>query len=133
MARLQQTSVEQFFLGWYGTSEDACEPFILRTGSTIPTYRHAHFPEEGDFTGTSIPKSTFFKLVREVPTSGSGFLSYSGNDDKFTSLRNAGVTELQCGRAYCIILKPGSDFHDIPEFQFANQATTEYKKLISNS
>ena len=133
MARLQQTSVEQYYIGWYGTSKDSCASFPLVTGQ-FTTLAHAVFPDpEGDSTGINKPQSTFFKEIREVDAAGGAWKSYIGSASTWTSMMNFGVTAFECGRIYWIILKPGSDFLDVDEFQFANQATTEYKKLISNS
>ena len=47
-------------------------------------------------------------------------------------MSNLGVRELKCGRCYLIIVKAGAEelSLDIPQFHFANQSTTEYKKLV---
>ena len=132
MARLQQTSVEQYYIGWYGTSKDSCASFPLVTGQ-FTTLAHAVFPDpEGDSTGINKPQSTFFKEIREVDAAGGAWKSYIGSASTWTSMMNFGVTELQCGRTYWIILKPGSDFLDIDEFQFANQATDSYEYRIAD-
>ena len=139
MATLQQTSVEQYYIGWYGTCPDEagqdseCASFPLVNGSTS-TLEHAHFPDpEGSSVGFNRPQSTFFKEIREVHSNGGAWKSYNGSATTWVSMMNFGVTALECGRTYWIILKPGTDSLDIPEFEFANQATTTYKKLIPNS
>ena len=126
MARLQQTSSEQHFIGWYGTSKDSCASFDLITGN-LTTLQHKHFRNTDDGT------TTFFKEIYEVDSTSGGFQAYDGKVGQWFSIINFKVTALECGRAYYIILKPGSDFLDIDEFTFANQATSTYKKLIPNS
>ena len=126
MARLQQTSSEQQFIGWYGMSQNSCASFDLISGS-FATLQHIHFRDDADGT------TTFFKEIYEVDDTSGGFQAYDGKAGQWFSIMNFGVTALQCGRAYYIILKPGSDFLDIDEFQFANQATTSYKKLVLNT
>ena len=136
MARLQQTSSEQHFIGWYGTCpdeggpgssvENECASFDLITGN-LTTLQHKHFRNTDDGT------TTFFKEIYEVDSTSGGFQAYDGKVGQWFSIINFKVTALECGRAYYIILKPGGDFLDIDEFTFANQATSTYKKLIPNS
>ena len=131
MATLQQTSVEQYYIGWYGKSEDSRASFPLVNGSTS-TLEHAHFPDpEGSSVGFNRPQSTFFKEIREVHSNGGAWKSYNGSATTWVSMMNFGVTALECGRTYWIILKPGTDSLDIPEFQFANQATDSYEYRIA--
>ena len=135
MARLQQTSSEQQFIGWYGTCpdeggpgssvENECASFDLISGS-FATLQHIHFRDDADGT------TTFFKEIYEVDDTSGGFQAYDGKAGQWFSIMNFGVTALQCGRAYYIILKPGSDFLDIDEFQFANQATSSYEYRIAD-
>ena len=133
MATLQQTSVEQYYIGWYGKSKDSCASLPLVTGQ-YTTLAHAVFPDpEGSSEGINKPQSTFFKEIREVDASGGSWKSYIGSASTWSSMMNFGVTAFECGRIYWIILKAGSDQLVIPEFEFANQATTTYKKLILNS
>lgn len=133
MATLQQTSVEQYYIGWYGKSEDSCASFPLVNGATM-TLEHAHFPDpEGSSVGINRPQSTFFKEIREVHANGGAWKSYNGSANTWVSMMNFGVTALECGRTYWIILKPGTDSLDIPEFQFANQATSSYEYRIADS
>ena len=135
MARLQQTDSEQHFLGWYGTCpdeggpgssvENECAEFPLISG-TMTSLQHIHFRD--DEAGTT----TFFKEIYEVHANSGGWQAYNGNVAEWYNLMNAKVTKLQCGRAYWIILKPGSDHLDIDEFQFANQATDSYEYRIAD-
>jgi hypothetical protein len=41
------------------------------------------------------------------------------------------LKKLECGKSYRIILKPGEDSVDIPEFTFANAGTTDTYRLKS--
>ena len=40
-----------------------------------------------------------------------------------------GIKSLECGKAYKIILKPGTGFVDIPEFQFSHSDSTDVYRL----
>ena len=60
-----------------------------------------------------VPKSTFFKEIREVRADANAFKTYSGVQEIIFSIANSGVTELKLGGSYWIILQKGTDSLDL--------------------
>ena len=73
-----------------------------------------------------------FRSVKEVNNLSGALTAYDGTATTPFGLAGSQIKELVCGRCYYITLKPGDKTLDIPEFQFANQATTDFYKLIEN-
>ena len=142
MANLQQSSTsDTLYIGWYGINEQNCTKFTLVEsvdGSDSPTsWRHSIFPESlsevpSPANGFNVGQSEFFRSVKEVNNLSGALTAYDGTTSQAFGLAGLQVKELVCGRSYYITLKPGNKSLDIPEFQFANQATTDFYKLIGN-
>ena len=133
----QQATSDTWYYGWYGINKDTCTQFTLvesadGSNSTF-SWRHAIFPTDPSAnTMMSVGTSTFFRIVKEVNSEAGGTTIYDGTQASVFGLAGSQVKELVCGRCYNIVLQPGNDILDIPEFQFADQSTTEYYKLVSN-
>ena len=142
MANLQQSSTsDTLYIGWYGINEQNCTTFTLvesSDGSNSPlSWRHSIFPETlseppSSANGYAIGQSEFFRSVKEVNNLSGALTAYDGTATTPFGLAGSQIKELVCGRCYYITLKPGDKTLDIPEFQFANQATTDFYKLIEN-
>ena len=142
MATLQQSSTsDTLYIGWYGINEQNCTSFTLIESSdgsdSALSWRHSIFPETladppGPTNGFTIGQSEFFRSVKEVNDLSGALTAYDGTASQPFGLAGSQIKELVCGRCYYITLKPGNKTLDIPEFQFANQATTDFYKLIEN-
>lgn len=137
MAILKQNSTsDTLYIGWYGLSQNECNPFPLTEqvqGFMPPpaAYRHKHFQiDAGPVVGPSftIGESSFFRSVKEVNAAQGGTTAYDGTITIPFALAGLQLNELQCGHSYFITLKPGNDELEIPEFTFANYASSyEYR------
>ena len=78
-------------------------------------------------------KSLFFRAVKEVNNLAGGVTAYDGASTSPFGLAGSQIKELVCGRCYIIILQPGDKQLEIPEFHFANQATSSYEYRIADS
>lgn len=121
MAILSQISnTPTYYTGWYGTCEndgtEQCEPFVLVSGDTPATFAHAH---------------DNIKAVFLVSSNREGSVSYNGNFPRFR-LRFTSVKQLECGKCYTIIMKPGTGSLDIPEFTFANAQNDDPDQDLNN-
>ena len=137
MATLEQkNSGVSTYIGWYGLSQDECASFPLITGD--PAYpfswRHVVDPDV-DADMMNVGSSKTIKAIYEVSANGQTYASYDGTVTSVFGLPNLTVKSLECGRSYLIILNPkeGGGTLDIPEFTFANQGTSSYKKLVLNT
>lgn len=152
MATLQQSSTsDTLYIGWYGTcpenqgesgSGGICNPFTLIESSdgsnSALSWRHSIFPETladppGPTNGFTIGQSEFFRSVKEVNNLSGALTAYDGTASQPFGLAGSQIKELVCGRCYYITLKPGNKTLDIPEFQFANQATSSYEYRITDT
>ena len=152
MAILQQSPTsDTLYIGWYGTCPENegndgfsgnCTKFTLVEsvdGSDSPTsWRHSIFPESlsevpSPANGFNVGQSEFFRSVKEVNNLSGALTAYDGTTSQAFGLAGLQVKELVCGRSYYITLKPGNKSLDIPEFQFANQATSSYEYRIADS
>ena len=121
MAILSQISnAPTYYTGWYGTCEndgtEQCEPFVLVSGDTPATFDHAH---------------DNIKAVFLVSSNREGSVSYNGNFPRFR-LRFTSVKQLECGKCYTIIMKPGTGSLHIPEFSFANAQNDDPDQDLNN-
>ena len=152
MFNLQQSSTsDTLYIGWYGTcpenqgesgSGGICDSFTLvesSDGSNSPlSWRHSIFPETlseppSSANGYAIGQSEFFRSVKEVNNLSGALTAYDGTATTPFGLAGSQIKELVCGRCYYITLKPGDKTLDIPEFQFANQATSSYQYRVADS
>lgn len=109
------------YQGWYGTCEnngsEQCEPFALITGSG-PAAAYVH---------------ESISHVYLVSSNMQGTLSYAGGLPSPSFLLNfQTVKQLECGKCYRIVMKPGSDSLDIPEFTFANAQNDDPDQDLNN-
>ena len=143
MATLIQSSTsDTLYFGWYGINQEGCTPFTLleqESGFMPPPagWRHKIFPEStaappSSTNGFTIGKSSFFRAIKEVNNLSGGLTAYDGTSTSPFGLAGSQIKELVCGRCYFITLQPGDKQLEIPEFHFANQATSDYFKLIAN-
>ena len=138
----QKNSGVSTYIGWYGTCPDEagqesdCASFPLITGDPANpfSWRHVVDPEQ-DVDQFNVGASKTIKAIYEVSANGQTYASYDGTVTSVFGLPNLTVKSLECGRSYVIILNPteGGGTLDIPEFTFANQGTSSYKKLVLNT
>jgi hypothetical protein len=108
-------------------------------GSNSPTsWRHSIFPESlsevpSPVNGFNVGQSEFFRSVKEVNNLSGALTAYDGTTSQAFGLAGLQVKELVCGRSYYITLKPGDKTLDIPELQFANQATSSYQYRVAET
>jgi nitrogen fixation protein FixH len=121
MATLTQNdSSPIFFEGWYGTcpeaNSDECVEFPLISG-----------------TGNSSARIyDEIQAVYVIAGNGQGTIVYDGRPTVPFLISLIPLKKLECGKSYRIILKPGEDSVDIPEFTFANAGTTDTYRLTDD-
>jgi hypothetical protein len=108
-----------FYAGWYGTTPeedfDECAEFPLISG-----------------TGNSSARIyDEIQAVYVIAGNGQGTIVYDGRPTVPFLISLIPLKKLECGKSYRIILKPGEDSVDIPEFTFANAGTTDTYRLKS--
>lgn len=115
----QLPNASAYYMGWYGTCENTgveqCSSFDLVT-TTGTTFAHAYDTIENVFI---------------VSSNREGYISYAGGVPSMF-LRFAQVKQLECGKCYQIVLKPGTGSIDIPEFTFANAQNDDQDQDLNN-
>ena len=121
MATLTQNdSSPMFFEGWYGTcpeaNSDECAEFPLITGLGNDS---ARIYDE-------------IQAVYVIAGNGQGTIVYDGRPTIPFLISQIPLKKLECGKSYRIILKPGENSVDIPEFTFANAGTDDLYRLTDD-
>lgn len=113
MAVLQQNQLSpMFYSGWYGQCGN-CEPFTLITGSgSSASYVHDSIQE-----------------IFCISDNAEGTTSFSGLLTVPALISIQPIKQLECGKSYRIIMKPGSDSLDIPNFVFGNEGTNDTHRI----
>ena len=112
MALLQQNETSAtFYSGWYGLC-GTCEPFKLITGTgSQAAYVHDSISDVFCISGNA-----------------EGTQAYNGHATLPTIISIQAIKQLECGKSYRIIMKPGSGSLEIPFFTLGNQETdVEYR------
>lgn len=102
MATLDQNSDNfTIYTGWYGTCDTECNPYDLTQPQIIFAY-HVH----------------------------SSNVRYDSFDSRLPPAFNQ-FTEMKCGNAYIVILKPGTSSITIPHFTPSNTSTGDVGRIIN--
>ena len=120
MAILKQISDSlAYYQGWYGTCPEymnhECNNFSLIAGTSPNLFKK--YPE--------------ILKVELISGNSEASIGYSGVIQDGAFLAYQQVTQLECGRAYRIILSKGDSEIEIPEFNFAT-ATSQDEYRLSN-
>ena len=113
MAVLQQNQLSPtFYSGWYGQGGN-CEPFSLIIGSGAnASYVHDSIQE-----------------IFCISDNAEGTKSYNGLLSVPALISIQPIKQLECGKSYRIIMKPGSGSLDIPNFVFGNEGTNDTHRI----
>jgi hypothetical protein len=112
----QDPTYPMFYEGWYGSClGQACESFQLVSG-TGASSQHIYNNIQSVF------------LVSENKQ---GTVAYNGLATNPSLIDIMPIKALFCGKAYRIILKPGTGSIDIPQFNFSNAGTLDTHRLIN--
>lgn len=120
MALLKQISDSlAYYQGWYGTCPEYdnynCDNFTLIAGSAPNLFKK--YPE--------------ILKIELISGNAEASVGYSGTIEDGAFLAYQQITELQCGRAYRIILSKGTNEIEIPEFSFANADSIDEYRLTN--
>lgn len=94
------------FLGWYGNCKVECESYDL----------------------TSHDENDAIFSVYQFSESGEGVQTYSKSAPVFLN----SFTELECGKAYWIVLSPGTSNIEIPQFTVSNSKDNNFGLITDN-